>query len=219
MRFPITFLAHRNNIEPMLFGIAFMVVVEFCLLAAILALTSRDMGQPSFSNSIFNSIVGSRFTCDPIFIVSTFSLSFAFFSFRPQRGGGISYSPTMFTHAIGSPLSFAVFAFTVTFKPRLLNSLAFFRCSITSNHSFPSFGSAIFCTTSSVARLTSGFAWKKLCGWQNLLASGVAFCLNWFRHIHSFVMSTFRAIGGHIPVFGLLNYIVHSPDCQITEGK
>lgn len=47
MNFPMTFLTYRYNIKPMLLGIAFVMMILFCLCGAVMALQRIGAGQSS----------------------------------------------------------------------------------------------------------------------------------------------------------------------------
>lgn len=80
--FGVAFLADRNYIEPMLFGVAFMVVVFFCLRWAIVALKGFSSSQFAGSNSVHYGSSGLNAIWELQLhpLVGRFVAGFSFFS-------------------------------------------------------------------------------------------------------------------------------------------
>ena len=98
---------HRNNIEPMLNIIPFMMVILFCLISAIYTLQCENLGNFISGNSIINFV--------PCFVFIREFLSLLFCGFSSVL---IEFFNLMFCHIFKTPqLDFSNFLW-ISFGPR-----------------------------------------------------------------------------------------------------
>jgi len=139
----MTFYANRDHIEPMFRGIAFVMMVLFCLCRAVMARQRIRPGQLAFSDGLLHDIF-----CLNSFGMTNFILFYSSglgFSAFIALGVTFSRSLTLFALVIAFFCGLAIFAFVVAFyfglaffalKITFLPSPALFALSITSFTSF-----------------------------------------------------------------------------------
>lgn len=149
----MTFYTDRNNVQPMFFGIAIVVVIILCLCWTVVALQGIGPRQFAISDSVINSIVS--FSASRVSSVVFFKIS-------------SSIDSTFFAVSITFLTDTAFLALSITF----LNGLAFLGLTIKFLAGFTSMVKSIFSTT----------IFMKFRDRFNLFAFVTSFCYDCFRH-------------------------------------
>ena len=186
----MTILANRNNVKPVFWFIAGMVVL-FCLCWAIVALQSFNTRHFAPTNSMINgsfSFAGFRVLKTPLFMVgfpfpATIILlksfqadSSTFFGFTVFFITFAFCGPALFAAEIVFLDSFAFFSFTIFFTTFAVYGLTFLCLRILSHRSLIA---RFTCMTKPIFR---GFVPVKLRKGFKLFAFGTWLRYNWFRH-------------------------------------
>lgn len=182
----MTFNTNRNNIKPMFFGVAFVVVVLFCLFRAIMAFQGIGARQLAIPYSIIDSV--SSLIAIGIFCLATLCSKFA-------------YKFTSFALIITSVFSLSVFAMVVFPDGSFVNNLPFLALAIR-------FLILFFAYFALVAMfIFFAFIFVKFRNGFNFFAIATSFCYDLLRH--SFFLTKKLCSGpvlGYIPISGSFHY-------------
>ena len=187
----MTLYANRNNIKPMFFGIAFMMMILFCLRRAILTLQCVNFGH--FTSSC--SSTHSTFSFFSIWISQVIAFmgsdlnSLTFFALFVSFLIGFEICTFFLIAFLGSFAIFCLLIFFAIFQP---TNFALIKMAI--------FTASIYMKVSKRIRI---------------FAFGSSFCYDWLRH--GFLLTRklcLEPIAGYMPAVGSFYYIANRRSCK-----